>query len=457
MNAATDNAPQKYFVNAVRISGLWGVKDVHLRFDRKINFLIGPNGTGKTTVIRLLSGILRGDFREVIDVEFSKISVELRNVDQNASDAYTVAIEKKAAGKKGPGSLSVQVNKWGGSRPIISEEIQSVADVGLMSLWQLSVPTAESPHMPLGSQRLRDFLSKVCYITWLSIHRADPKAKAYGDRSHDSAVEKHLADLQHRFRAYISEHNAMAKKQVKEFEKNIFLSLTGGSGFPKITPDFASNISVPKYRDVIKHVLSSLEIPHEHYERNFDEFFRKAEISLAKLKGDPADDVLNMEDFFALSSLFQAERIADYWVAYQAEIEAINERKNAFLKILNDYLDPKKSYVGDDGSLMFYRIWAGLKDRRGDSRPNFSVFSPDELSSGEKQMVIFLMETLLQDARPHIFIADEPELSLHVTWQEKLIRSIIALNPAAQIIFATHSPDIVSEFDSYIIDMKEAV
>lgn len=39
------------------------------------------------------------------------------------------------------------------------------------------------------------------------------------------------------------------------------------------------------------------------------------------------------------------------------------------------------------------------------------------LSSGEKQLFILLTEALLQRECNYLFIADEPELSLHVKWQ----------------------------------------
>ena len=38
---------------------------------------------------------------------------------------------------------------------------------------------------------------------------------------------------------------------------------------------------------------------------------------------------------------------------------------------------------------------------------------------------------------------DEPEISLHVEWQEKLIRLIRELNPNVQIILTTHSPAVI--------------
>ncbi len=66
-----------------------------------------------------------------------------------------------------------------------------------------------------------------------------------------------------------------------------------------------------------------------------------------------------------------------------------------------------------------------------------------QLSAGEKQMLILLLQTLLQNQRPTIFLLDEPETALHFDWQKKLISYIQTLNPYAQIIIATHSPAII--------------
>jgi energy-coupling factor transporter ATP-binding protein EcfA2 len=78
-----------------------------------------------------------------------------------------------------------------------------------------------------------------------------------------------------------------------------------------------------------------------------------------------------------------------------------------------------------------------------------------ELSSGEKQLLIILGAALLQEENPWIYIADEPELSLHIQWQEQLITNIRSINPKAQILFATHSPDIVSIYGERVLDMEE--
>jgi predicted ATP-dependent endonuclease of OLD family len=79
------------------------------------------------------------------------------------------------------------------------------------------------------------------------------------------------------------------------------------------------------------------------------------------------------------------------------------------------------------------------------------------LSSGEKQLLIQFLEILLQEDKSLIFIADEPELSLHLRWQDKLLKTLRSLNKNAQLIVATHSPEIVSEYSDNIVNMKEIV
>ena len=68
---------------------------------------------------------------------------------------------------------------------------------------------------------------------------------------------------------------------------------------------------------------------------------------------------------------------------------------------------------------------------------------PYQLSSGEKQMLLILLQTVVQQNKPHVLLMDEPEVSLHADWQENLIDYIQQLNPNCQIILVTHSPDII--------------
>ena len=71
------------------------------------------------------------------------------------------------------------------------------------------------------------------------------------------------------------------------------------------------------------------------------------------------------------------------------------------------------------------------------------VLSPYKLSSGEKQMLVILLTVLVEDRLPYVLFMDEPEVSLHIEWQQKLISLIRQLNPNVQIILTTHSPAVI--------------
>ncbi|AOJ89860.1 hypothetical protein WS87_24785 [Burkholderia sp. MSMB0856] len=53
-----------------------------------------------------------------------------------------------------------------------------------------------------------------------------------------------------------------------------------------------------------------------------------------------------------------------------------------------------------------------------------------------------------------IFLVDEPELSLHLRWQEKFVETMQEASPNAQIIMATHSPAIVMDMDGNCVDIR---
>ena len=71
------------------------------------------------------------------------------------------------------------------------------------------------------------------------------------------------------------------------------------------------------------------------------------------------------------------------------------------------------------------------------------ILTPYQLSSGEKQMLVILLTVLVQDNQPCTLFMDEPEISLHVEWQQRLISLIRSLNPNVQIILTTHSPALI--------------
>jgi hypothetical protein len=71
----------------------------------------------------------------------------------------------------------------------------------------------------------------------------------------------------------------------------------------------------------------------------------------------------------------------------------------------------------------------------------------DQLSSGEQHEMVLLHELLFEAAPNTMVLIDEPELSLHVTWQQDFLEDVAAIAQLSNLDFvlATHSPYIVPE------------
>lgn len=114
--------------------------------------------------------------------------------------------------------------------------------------------------------------------------------------------------------------------------------------------------------------------------------------------------------------------------------EEIYSQYDKMKKYCNELFSDKTWYEDDkDGTIMFQ------------SKDDNTVLKLPQLSSGEKQMLILLINTLTQNGRDVITFWDEPEISLHIAWQQVLINIMRELNPNMQIIMATHSPSILHD------------
>lgn len=70
-------------------------------------------------------------------------------------------------------------------------------------------------------------------------------------------------------------------------------------------------------------------------------------------------------------------------------------------------------------------------------------FDINELSSGEKQLFVRTLAIKMLEPENSIILIDEPELSLHPKWQQKILEVYKKIGKNNQIIVATHSPHIL--------------
>lgn len=146
--------------------------------------------------------------------------------------------------------------------------------------------------------------------------------------------------------------------------------------------------------------------------------------------------------------LFQLQRkYLDYQVNVGNRIiEALQSGNGEAAAKAQGYSAPKRLFQDIIDELF---AETGKKIVRSENEIRFSqvgeTLFPYQLSSGEKQILAILLTVLVQDGLPYVLFMDEPEMSMHVDWQKKLIALILSLNPNVQIILSTHSPAVIMD------------
>ena len=133
------------------------------------------------------------------------------------------------------------------------------------------------------------------------------------------------------------------------------------------------------------------------------------------------------------------------------EAQKLSAQKKKFQDLVDElFAETGKKLIRTENEIRFSQIG--------------EVVRPTQLSSGEKQILCILLTVLVEDMQPYVLLMDEPEVSLHIDWQERLIEMILDLNPNVQLILTTHSPavimkgwmDNVTNVEDIVISSKQA-
>lgn len=288
-------------------------------------------------------------------------------------------------------------------------------------------------------------------VSQISVYRQVYTENLEGDpRQRNSAVDERLQQLFEQFARYQLKLETQLNEQSTKFQQEAIASLLYNEEFDDFKVEKLEKIS-----DI------DLEAQGEKLSRAFRELgiqgktqqiakhIDKLKDAIQGLKSSTREDFKNIkaQDVFALPLVYRTNRIIDLLNKSEEEKNKITEPRQRFFDTLQSFMSNKNFFYDNKTSdLSFY-----LDGNKNES------FIWRSLSSGEKQLLIQFMEVLLQEGRSVIFIADEPELSLHVIWQEKLLKALRTLNENAQLIVATHSPDIVADFRNNVINMENIV
>lgn len=424
-------------LRSVEISGFRGAASpIRFRLADDANFLIGRNGTGKTTLIQII---------------YAALAVDVRALQASPFDTITLKF-KKSGDRKVP-TVIVKRDNDPQSPYIFSYGIQTDTKAQ-PEYFRLSPPRRRNQLSELGTRRLstsnaelnslKEYLSKLYRITWLSLHRTPAQVEVDELMFHATTVEE-LSDVDRRLKnavtevgKYFTRLDKIVTDKATSFQKDWFLSLTTRRNTPI---SLIRRLDFDAEKAALGSIFQRFGMKPEDYSQKIDHHFTTAQRAAAKMNG-PNRDSVSFTEYMALFDTLRIHSLVEQWQILQESQKETYLPRNRFVDIIASMLYEKKAFVNRSNQTIVTSKFGTPIDLK-------------ELSSGEKQLIIFLSETLLQEQESCIFLADEPELSLHVEWQEALVPNILKVNSNAQILFATHSPDIVNSYQENIIEMEK--
>ena len=133
--------------------------------------------------------------------------------------------------------------------------------------------------------------------------------------------------------------------------------------------------------------------------------------------------------------------LEDAYAKYQV-FEPIIDKLELYERVINEKLTFKKMFLSSSDGIVV-------------KTDENTALSLNDLSSGEQEILV-LFYKLIFESDVNLLLIDEPEISLHIAWQKELmenLKSIVSLKKNIQVIIATHSPQIISHNWDLQIDL----
>lgn len=384
------------------ITGLAGNRGTQKSvFDKHINVFWGLNGSGKTSLLRILDSALANDPSSISDVAFSEATVVF------LSEKHGATIERKLT------SDSLDYDDDGvKASPRVLKTLQP------RRTWDddPTVSTVSSKTKPLWSSRMIE---------------GDPETNIAGSFRRQYLPITRLNDLQvRRFSSRLMAANLVSDIEEFDFENDIENAWR-----------IFNSSSLSQIRGIQQRGLADI----------LNALFQTSDENptSGKQGQDDADEAYSLVfDFLGIQNMpldidrkefsqkyleqKRLQSVVERIRQVNNEITQITKSQRAFQEIINSL------YSGD--KRIVFKTNSTIEFRAGRKRVQLN-----RLSSGEKQLLRILLTTLSGETSP--VLIDEPELSMHVDWQQRLVGCMQEINPECQLVLATHSPEIIAAVD----------
>ena len=233
-------------------------------------------------------------------------------------------------------------------------------------------------------------------------------------------------------RSKIAQHISVSKNRytefLREFQRSFITTILQPvqDTHPRAYIETAENIESAE----LIHIFRQLGIKNEVEFANT--VMQNIAGAITGLRESSTEDGGLYGSFSHFTSLSIALRIASLIPSYKDLEEKraeIFQRSELLQSSTNYLLQGKEIQIGDNNYIFV-------------SSPDGTI-DVKSLSSGEKQILILLGECLVGGAEGSIYLADKPEISLNLKWQRQVFAILKELSPSTQLIFASHSPEIV--------------
>ncbi len=439
-----------------KASGVFGYLTMDLPLYDNLTFLYGLNGSGKTTALKLIMALLEPLLEPLIRIPFTMIS--LRGETHRTGNIEIVAekinntLKIRSTGVPDE-EFSLEFNDLDMEDISEIQSRQLKRNPVMLSLERIVPPIFLGIDRRFMAPRLHP--RRVGFTTQHQMAYEYERERHFGDPFFDAGLGEVAAVINDFIRL-------LRRRQTKiddQFRKQILLDAFSyvdpqTHGFTEPTEEMFK--AFRGKRRTITDTLKSLELASEEFEDRSEHFFATIETVINDIRELSAKEKKKKKGISeALSDAMTAwfvnqpqvdriDRLFEVVNNYRTEQESVNKPLTAFIELTN------KFFIQTGKEVHF--------DRAGDVQIRMGKRSTslNALSSGERQIFIMLAHLsmnrrLLKDG---VFMVDEPELSLHMDWQNMFVDAVQTANPKLQLILATHAPAIIGGRDSLCIPVS---
>jgi energy-coupling factor transporter ATP-binding protein EcfA2 len=435
----------KPFIKRFAISGLFGYKNFDINFDDSIKILIGENGYGKTTLLNSLSFLLRGEYKNLSRIKFDQIQIEFddfHKYDFTYADlkSYSQYLDKQKDNEDGlisyisnriePSLLSQLIKMVSSDKDDFFNSIkQNEALNGLPSsyVYQAVLELSERTTKYKVFTDLATYINSTGYkiLYYPTYRRIEVDFKSIVGNTQQNPRQIRLQQEQNELLG----DNSIIKfgmNDVENRKRRICeeISRSSVSGFAAVSGGMISKLLDKdfKYSESHKFDINKIKIVLSRVGENMSQEDKNT--ILSQIEEDPSLSKQNQHLRYFLDQLLSV------YIKQEKYDTAIKQ----FVSTCNNYLS-EKEFTYDESTVSL------LLQRKSTVSKKEELFL-SQLSSGEKQIVSIFSQLYLEPEKKYVVLFDEPELSLSIYWQERLLPDMLNSGRCVFLLAVTHSPFI---------------